>query len=282
MSEEGRGEHEEKGHGKGRGGGGHGSGHGGAAHEESEGGCPEWMVSFADNTALMMGLFVILLAMNMGPKATSVMGGEPSEKATNAATAAANNDMLDFVIGLRESFHNPVDINSGNPRDAGLRKRMTDRAGEENNAVSPSDNDKKGGAVRPTDYNDVGASVSFDDGSTLMTGVARNTIVDVAKKLADSRYVIEVRGHSSPFETFMNVEKGLALSYERALVVSREMATQGVKWSQIRVVACGDNERIVGRTFDRTKDSANQRVEVILTKELVAADPNSKEAVKGK
>lgn len=280
MAEEGHGEHEEGGHSKGHGGGGHGGGHGGGGHEEHEG-VPEWMVSFADNTALMMGLFVILLAMNMGPKAKSVMGGEPSDKASEAA-ASANNEMLDFVIGLRESFHNPVDMGSNNPRDAGLRKRMMERAGEENNAVSPSDNNKKGGAVRPSDYNDVGASVSFDDGSALMTALARNTIVDVAKKLADSRYVVEVRGHASPFETFMNVEKGLALSYERALTVSREMATQGVKWSQIRVVACGDNERVVGRTFDRAKDAANQRVEVILTKELVAADPNSKEAVKGK
>lgn len=59
------------------GGGGHGGGapHGGGAHEEHEG-APEWLISFADNVALMMGFFVILLAMNMGPKG----GGEARER----------------------------------------------------------------------------------------------------------------------------------------------------------------------------------------------------------
>ena len=49
------------------GGGSHGAPH--AAHEEHHEGAPEWLISFADNVALMMGFFVILLAMNMGPKA---------------------------------------------------------------------------------------------------------------------------------------------------------------------------------------------------------------------
>ena len=52
--------HDEKGHGGGgHGGGGHGGGGHGGGHEEHEG-VPEWMVSFADNTALMMGLFGLI------------------------------------------------------------------------------------------------------------------------------------------------------------------------------------------------------------------------------
>ncbi len=100
--------------------GGHGPGGHGGEHEE--GGCPEWMISFADNTALMMGLFVILLAMNMGPKATAVMGGEPSEVETSASPQTES--MLDFAISVREAFNNPVDMGSSEPRDEALRERI--------------------------------------------------------------------------------------------------------------------------------------------------------------
>ena len=69
------GEHEE-----GHGGGSHGGGHAAGGHEEGHEGAPEWLISFADNVALMMGFFVILLAMNMGPKGSSVNNtGEPGE-----------------------------------------------------------------------------------------------------------------------------------------------------------------------------------------------------------
>lgn len=262
------GEHgEEKGHsgGHGHGGGGHGGG-----HEEHEG-VPEWMISFADNTALMMGLFVILLAMNMGPKATSVMGGEPSDK--QSYPNSSNNNMLDLVIGLRSAFNNPVDIESGNPKEAALRKRIFERQGAANTKViQDKDAPREGGAVRDTDYTEVGARIDFDDGTSLLTQRARQSIADLAHQLGETRYVIEVRGHASPFETFMNVEKGMGLAFERSMAVARELAAQGIRWNQLRVVACGDNERVVARTYNRAEDNANQRAEVILTRDLVQGD----------
>lgn len=265
-------EHSDEGEGRKKSHGG-GAGHG-AAHEEHEG-VPEWMISFADNTALMMGLFVILLAMNMGPKAKSVMGGEKAEKSPTEATA--NNDMLDFVLSLREAFNNPVKLDSSNPQDELLRKRLKEREGSENGSeVSAEDEGKEGAAVRPSDYNDVGARIDFEDGSALLTATGKQSIADAAKRLADTRYIIDVRGHTSPFETFRNIEKGLDLSLERARVVAREMVVQGVKWGQIRISGSGDNERLVERTFDRNVDGANQRVEVILTKELMGAEPGGK------
>src|SRR6185503_8776216 len=102
-------------HGKGHGGGshGHGGGHGGGGHEEHEG-APEWLISFADNVALMMGFFVILLAMNMkSPKTNSGIGGPDRQ--------GGNLDQMDFVLALREAF-NPIDLDSHNPAEAELRK----------------------------------------------------------------------------------------------------------------------------------------------------------------
>ncbi len=268
MSDHDKEHDEEKGHGGGHGGGGHG--HGGGGHEEHEG-VPEWMISFADNTALMMGLFVILLAMNMGPKATSVMGGDPSEKASYEA--ASSNNMLDLVISVRQAFNNPVDMNSTNPKEAAVRQRMMERMGANATKVTPDkDAARAGGAVRESEYNEVGARVDFDDASSLLSAAARQSVAETARQFGNTRYVIEIRGHASPFETFMNVEKGMKLAFDRAMAVANELASQGVRWGQMRVVACGDNERLVARTYNRAEDSTNQRAEIILTKDLVPGD----------
>src|SRR2546422_8382074 len=81
--------------------------HAGAAHEEHEG-APEWLISFADNTALMMGFFVILLAMNMkAPVAHSGIGSQDKNSGPSP-------NELDFVIALRDAF-NPIDLASDNP-----------------------------------------------------------------------------------------------------------------------------------------------------------------------
>src|SRR5689334_21425744 len=109
MAEEKHGEaHGEKSHSSGSGGHG-GGGHSGPAHEEHEG-APEWLISFADDVALMMGFFVILLAMNMkSPVAAHTGVGSPEKEG-----GVPESQMLDFVIAMRDAF-NPIDLNSDNP-----------------------------------------------------------------------------------------------------------------------------------------------------------------------
>src|SRR6185295_16371327 len=82
--------------GGGHGGGGHGGGGhgGGGGHEEGHEGAPEWLISFADNVALIMGFFVILLAMNMAKKTAGGIGGE----ANMGGHPNEANSMIDFAI----------------------------------------------------------------------------------------------------------------------------------------------------------------------------------------
>lgn len=265
------GEHDE-GHGAGsHGGGGHGPGGGG--HEEGHEGAPEWLISFADNVALMMGFFVILLAMNMGPKGSQVNNtGEPGESTDQAAREA------DFVIGMRDAFNSKIDPNSDDPAEAHLRKRLKERAGGPATEEGPEGNAPALQAIRPSDYNRVACSVPFDEGDATLSSSGRETIAQTAKKLRDKKWVIEVRGHVSPFESMRNVKKAMQLSHERSMAVAFALVEGGVKWENIRVVACGDSDRLVPRTFDRETDRSNRRVEVVETNDVIGADPNSKDS----
>lgn len=258
--------HDEGGHGGGHGGGGHGGGHGGGEHEES--GAPEWLISFADNAVLMMGFFVVLLAMNMGPKG----GGNSEGEATS--DASQNAQMLDLVIGIREAFNNKVDINSTDPSDAPLIRRMLQKTSGEVREEGPQGESDSLQAPRPSDYEQITAAVDFDDRQAIVSQSARTTLLETARAIRDQHWVIEVRGHASPFESMRNPLRGMELSYQRAQAAAVVLVEGGLKWESLRLVACGDFSRVVGRTFDRQEDRANQRVEVVVTNQTVAPDPN--------
>lgn len=267
-------EHEEHGeeHGEGggshKGGGGHGGGHGGGGHaEHGEEGVPEWMVSFADNVCLLMGFFVILLAMNMGPKG----GNAGSDSATGANSKSERE--ADFVIGVRQAFNNPIDMASDNPAEAWLRKRMKEQASGKASEDGVEGNENSVGAIRPPDYKNVTFTVPFADGTTTVPDSQRSKLVSAVDKLRDQKWIIEVQGHCSPHEARRNPRAAYELSYERAFAVAQIMVEAGMKWQNIRVVAAGDNDRLVPRTFDVDQDRTNQRVELVVTNFTVNADP---------
>jgi flagellar motor protein MotB len=272
-------EHHEEGHDEGSHGGGSHGGHSGGGHEEAHEGAPEWLISFADNVALMMGFFVILLAMNMGPKGTPVQGGAPDE--------VNNENAADIILSIREGFNQPIDMGSDNPSEAWLRKRVVEKASGVGDQDGPKGNKPNLHAPRPTDYNSLGGTVAFDDGSDIINSAARQTATELALRLKDRQWIVELRGHTSPTETLRiagadtgsRAERTLELSYRRARAVARVLVENGLKWEQIRVSAAGDHERVVPRTYDPKQDRANQRVDIIVTNDLKSGDPYSGSAM---
>lgn len=268
----GGGEHD-KGHGEeGHGGGGHGGGHGGGGHgggEHEESGAPEWLISFADNVALMMGFFVILLAMNMGPKATKQSDGEPSPDATDSAAEAAK---MDWVIALRKSFNGrPFDIHSKNPDERKLAKREQERDDGSKSEDTPGKG-RKTQTVRDTDFTGLGGVVFFDDNVDLLSTSSKETLVQIAEKLRDQRWIVEIRGHVSPFESGKSPEKAMALSHARSMAVARELSRHSVPWPQLRIVAVGTGDPAKARSASQDQDRTNQRVEIVVTKLAMPAD----------
>ncbi len=258
-------EHDEK---KKHGGGGHGAGHGGGGGHEEHEGAPEWLISFADNVTLMMGFFVILLAMNLKPASSG--GGESKEPGHPAP--AATPEVMDIVIAIREAFNNPVDPNSANPVDLPLIRRIIERSG-------PSQADQEGQigrehdvrSVRPSSYFSPAGSVPFDDGSATLNESGRQALRQMHKVVRGHNLVIEARGHVSAAEAFGKMDRGLRLSYDRALAVAEALTSEGLPWPQLRVVACGDGERLLPSAYDEAGHRANQRVEIIVTDQIVKA-----------
>lgn len=270
MSEQ----HEEhakhKGH---KGGGGHGA-HG--KHEEHEEGVAEWVVSFADNALLQMGFFVILLAMNLKEPTTGGVGGK-DQKGTQPQSEA----MLDMMISIRDAFNNPVSPNSMDPREAALVQRLRQKKEGDSRQKGPPGDMQDVQSVRPTDYHRIGGVVTFEEGAASIDATGQNTAATVARELKGRKSIVEVRGHVSLSEASEPLDKGMSLSFQRALAVAQVLRTAGLDWDQMRVVACGSGDRIKPLARTMADHQNNQRVEIIVTDEQVPADPYARDPGSG-
>ncbi len=238
-------------------------------HEHEEG----WIVSFADNVLLQMGFFVILLAMNMGPKGASAAassdGDTPSDR------------MLDLAIAVREAFHNPVRVDSTDPNDAPLIRRLRDRQTQGDTSNPGADGEqRKVETVRPSDWVGKDGFVEFSDASSEISDKARTTIKQISEQIVGTKWMVEIRGHVSKLEGFRDVAKSRELSYQRAFAVAQELVGVGVKWEQIAIVAMGDAAPVQPRARSTNDHAANQRVEMIITPQTMPPDPYSEEPEK--
>ncbi|MBX3358077.1 MAG: OmpA family protein [Phycisphaeraceae bacterium] len=257
----------ESGHSKGGGHGSHGN-HGGGGHEEHEG-APEWLISFADNVALMMGFFVILLAMNMNKPSAGGIGGQDKNP---------SNEMTDFVLAMRAAFNNPVSIDSTNPNDQELvrRLRQLQQEGETKDPGPPGDK-RNLQSIRPSDYAVPCAVVPFEEDASDLSTSARNTIAETARRLAGHRFVIDVRGNVSAAEAFRTDDRGMMLSYRRAFAVAKALEANGLSPRQLRVIADGDTHRITPRASSASGHRSNQRTELYQTVDIMPDDPYARD-----
>jgi outer membrane protein OmpA-like peptidoglycan-associated protein len=254
---------EEHGHAASSGKHGHGGGGHGGGHEEGHEGAPEWLISFADNVTLMMGFFVILLALNMKPAAS---GSGGSGGAAGGGAESTSPEMLDWVIGVRAAFNNPVDVASTDPRDQLLVQRLMVRAGR-GQAAEPGPKGKfeETQTIRPSDYVGAGGVVTFEPGSSELSSDGRASAEDIARNLRGFTSVIELRGHTSAAEAHELANGGASLAYARALAVAEIIAAEGIEWRRLRLIACGAAEPLTAPAYNESSHRSNQRVEVIVT-----------------
>lgn len=254
--------------GESHGGGGHGAGGHGGAHEEHEG-APEWLISFADNVALLMGFFVILLAMNMAKRTMGGIGGEAE------MGGSPNDPMMEFVLSVRDAFNTPVALDSKDPKDQELVRYLLRKRGA-SLEEGPAGRNNRLQSLATGEVHRTAAMVTFDDREAALSGDARRMLAGTADTLKGQTWIIEVRGYVSPFEVMRNPTRARDLSYQRAMSVASALVESGLRWESLRVVSCGDAARLVPRAGSNEEDRPNQRVEVIVTNEVLPADPYAK------
>jgi outer membrane protein OmpA-like peptidoglycan-associated protein len=239
--------------------------HSGAPHgdhgEEPHEGAPEWLISFADNVMLQMGFFVILLALAM--KGASA-GGLAKDGKQRSGGGSPTPDQLDFAIAVREAFNNPVDINSKDLNDLLLVRRLRERAGASDTTDEGlRGNDHDVHSIRHAQAYGTGGSIAFDTRSDTLDDAGKSAADQLGAQFRGCQTVLEIRGHCSAAEAYGRDDRGMELSYQRALAVARELVAQGLSWSQLRVTGCADADRVTETTYDEAGHRSNQRVEVI-------------------
>ena len=262
----------DEGRNNGHGGGGHGrGGHGpgGGGHEEGHEGAPEWLISFADMVMLIMGFFVILLALNMQKPTAGGIGGE-------GKNLTDDERLMELALAVRAGFNNPVDINSDNPTEANLVRYMRQRAQRGDTLQPGPDGDKHDvQAPRTTDFVNITCLILFPEGESSLSQDAVASIAQTAETLRGTQWIIEVRGHASTIETARDKVQSMKLAFDRAFAIAQELVRAGVPWDRLRVAACADNERATPTPRDAAGNGSNQRGEIVVTTEPVAADPYS-------
>lgn len=236
-------------------------GHSSGSHEEHEG-APEWLISFADNVTLMMGFFVLMLALTM-----KMSGGGPSDQTGPGKPSTAT---LDTIISIREGFNNPIDLNSTHPKDQALIRRILQKRREsEAKDDGPPGRQHEVQSLRPSDASGLCGAVSFEDGSSQIPDHSEQSIQDIARYMIGLRMFIEIRGHVSVAEAAELDDRGMKLSYDRAFAVGRALTGHGIIWSQLRLIASAANDRVEPLSYEPEAHQLNQRVEVIATGELL-------------
>jgi flagellar motor protein MotB len=86
-------------------------------------------------------------------------------------------------------------------------------------------------------------------------------------------WMVEIRGHVSAAESRRDKVAAMGLAHRRALKTAAKLVELGVRWEQLRVVACADNERATPQAHTTQAHQDNQRVEVVVTQEQMPADP---------
>ncbi len=216
--------------------------------------------------------------MNMGPKG----GGEDQTEDAGGGGASTQLDMVDFVLGMREAFNNTISESSTRAEEASFFRRMRERKDGEGRPESQAGKDPEGGAIRPSNYRNVVCNVEFVDRSALLASTDRVALRDAAEHICGQRLIIDVRGHVSPYESMRNQHVAMQLSYERAMADANVLVESGIPWDHLRVVAVGDHDRLVPRANNRSQDRTNQRAEIVIINEAIAADPYAAPAAKAR
>src|SRR5205823_12799293 len=92
--------------------------------------------------------------------------------------------LLDAQIAIREAFNNPVNLNSMDPGEQPLIRRLLERHGRSvAKQDGPRGDDHNVQSIRPSNYYKLCGAVPFDDNSDRLTDAGRARVLDLVAHL---------------------------------------------------------------------------------------------------
>jgi chemotaxis protein MotB len=221
------------------------------------------MMSYADMMGLLLGFFIMLVAMStidkrlFGQAAQSIQdafGLEGAAKGHSAPGRADLSQRLQSLVGSRQ-----ISLTSSSGKEGGTGATYAVQQLREGLKIN-------------------GAALEFDPGSATPRDLGAAVLAGLAQEMKGHTTLVEIRGHASrealpaggPWRDVMD------LSYARAKAVGDVLAANGVEPYRIRLIACGDKESLRSGVVSPEDDASNRRVEIIVRE--VLADSSSRVA----
>ncbi len=227
--------------------------------ESSDGGAPEWMVTYGDMMSLLLCFFVMLVAMSTINQEQFVEAVKSIQEALGFDNSLGQIPTLDpmqnSMIRRLESIVVPKRIkNIGDTEDEGFE-------GTEYRVEQIRE------GLRIT-----GGILEFDRGEARPRERTRKVLAQLSKDIRGHTTKIEVRGHTSlePLPQGSPFGDHMDLSYARAKAIADLLVQNGIKAERIRLVACGATEPVRTPAYEERQHARNRRVEILVTEVLVS------------
>ena len=116
--------------------------------------------------------------------------------------------MLDVILSVREAFHNPVSLQSTDPDEQVLIRRLLERRGTGlSKEPGLEGKDRQATATRPTGFHGQAGNIRFADNASVLSPDAKRTITEIARKVRGTNLIVDVRGHASATEALGSTDR---------------------------------------------------------------------------